>query len=86
MEERMRSLEDSLAIIQGPAPRRSYPTPDETWQDGATKWTPEVNYNPIMNGFIKYGLVDALGSLYLDEGPAYDPYDPSHHDHNSEVR
>ncbi|KAF9224781.1 hypothetical protein BS17DRAFT_49346 [Gyrodon lividus] len=65
MEERMRSLEDALAIVQGSTSSQVHPLLVKRWQD--TEWEPEVIQDPItVSEFNKYGLIDALGSLHLD--------------------
>ncbi|KAF9233911.1 hypothetical protein BU15DRAFT_90182 [Melanogaster broomeanus] len=69
MEERMRSLEDALAIVQGSTSSQDHPLLVNMGSSKDTEWEPEleVDQDPIMlSEFNKYGLIDALGSLHLD--------------------
>ena len=86
MEERMHSLEDALAIIQGSGSCKPYPLPNGEWSSREMYQTPEVDQDPIMdNEFHKYGLADALDSLCLsgESSPSDPPFGPSG---SSEVR
>ncbi|KIK92895.1 hypothetical protein PAXRUDRAFT_829537 [Paxillus rubicundulus Ve08.2h10] len=68
MEERMRSLEDSLAIVQGSTSGHVHPLLVKRWPSEDTECGPELDQDPIMvSDFNKYGLIDALDSLQLDE-------------------
>ncbi|KAH7910916.1 hypothetical protein BJ138DRAFT_49320 [Hygrophoropsis aurantiaca] len=65
LEERMRSLEDALAIVQANTSSQPHPLlvkkfPLEDEENDADEETPSTN------DFNKYGLIDALGSLHLD--------------------
>ncbi|KAG1767818.1 fungal-specific transcription factor domain-containing protein [Suillus occidentalis] len=66
LEERMRSLEDALAILQGNTSTQPHPLLTTIWSnEEADSDTP-----PAMAEFNTHdGLIDALGSLHLDGDP-----------------
>ncbi|KAH7928331.1 hypothetical protein BV22DRAFT_1005131 [Leucogyrophana mollusca] len=65
MEERMRSLEDALAIVQTNVSTQSHPLLAKEFSMDEDE--DEVEEEPqTTNEFHKYGLIDALGSLHLE--------------------
>ncbi|KAF8842829.1 hypothetical protein BDN67DRAFT_925562 [Paxillus ammoniavirescens] len=72
MEERMRSLEDALAIVEGSASGHVHPLLVKRWPSEVTECEPEIDPDPIMvSDFNKYGLINDLDSLLDgDEQPS----------------
>ncbi|KIJ63650.1 hypothetical protein HYDPIDRAFT_113150 [Hydnomerulius pinastri MD-312] len=67
MEERMRSLEDALAIVQCSGSSEVHPLLAKKWPSDDTEWDAEVTQDSVLiSEFSKYGLIDALGSLHLE--------------------
>jgi hypothetical protein len=70
LEERMRSLEDALAILQGNTSTQPHPLLATIWSNEEADSGSSIDTPPTMAEFNPHaGLIDALGSLHLDGDP-----------------
>ncbi|KAG1767817.1 hypothetical protein EDD22DRAFT_772804 [Suillus occidentalis] len=67
LEERMRSLEDALAILQVNTSTQPHPLLTNKWSDEEAD--SGIDTTPTMAETNLHGMIDALGSLYLDGDP-----------------
>ncbi|KAG1767816.1 hypothetical protein EDD22DRAFT_772813 [Suillus occidentalis] len=67
LEERMRSLEDALAILQVNTSTQPHPLLTNKWSDEEAD--SGIDTKPTMAESNLHGLIDSLGSLYLDGDP-----------------
>ncbi|KAG1776453.1 hypothetical protein EV702DRAFT_971295 [Suillus placidus] len=69
LEERMRSLEDALAILQVNTSTQPHPLLTKIRSTEEADSGSSVNTTPTTAESDRHGLIDALGSLYLDGDP-----------------
>ncbi|KAG1752130.1 hypothetical protein EDB19DRAFT_1628029 [Suillus lakei] len=69
LEERMRSLEDALAILQVNTSTPPHPLLTKMWSTEEADNGCSVDTTPMTAEFNLHGLIDALGSLHLDGDP-----------------
>ncbi|KAG2136039.1 fungal-specific transcription factor domain-containing protein [Suillus clintonianus] len=69
LEERMRSLEDALAILQVNTSTPPHPLLAKIWSSEEADNGSSVDTTPTRAEFNLHGLIDSLGSLHLDGDP-----------------
>ncbi|KAG1861205.1 fungal-specific transcription factor domain-containing protein [Suillus subalutaceus] len=69
LEERMRSLEDALAILQVNTSTQPHPLLTKIWSNEEADSGSSVDTTPTMAESNSQGLIDALGTLHLDGDP-----------------
>lgn len=69
LEERMRSLEDALAILQVNTSTQPHPLLIKVWSNEEGDVGSSVDTSPTTTETNPHGLIDALGSLHIDGDP-----------------